>query len=74
MPVIVQQWFWPTPACADLICWEGNFMSLSTDLCLRCRSRALGVECLSGSQVIDLLEPLSDPVVEDCRAKRKIFG
>ena len=42
-----------------------NFVSLSTDLCLPAAGQgALGVECLSGSQVIDLLEPLSDPVVE----------
>ncbi len=42
-----------------------NFVSLSTDLCLPAAGQAaLGVECLSGSQVIDLLEPLSDPLVE----------
>ena len=42
-----------------------NFVSLSTDLCLPAAGQgALGVECLSGSQVIDLLEPLSDPMVE----------
>jgi len=42
-----------------------NFVSLSTDLCLPAAGQgALGVESLSGSQVIDLLEPLSDPMVE----------
>ena len=44
---------------------ERNFVSLSTDLCLPAAGQgALGVECLSGSQVIDLLEPLSDPMGE----------
>ena len=42
-----------------------NFVSLSTDLCLPAAGQgALGLECLSGSHVIDLLEPLSDPMVE----------
>ena len=64
MPATVQQWFWPTPAYTDLICWE-EISCLCPPICAcRCRSKALGVECLSGSQVIDLLEPLSDPMVE----------
>ena len=44
---------------------ERNFIALSTDLCLPAAGQgALGIECLSGSQVIDLLEPLSDSMAE----------